>query len=72
MEFIEENETFKVNELGVKNKWRFAWLDATDEQNNKIRAWCRKIKDPGSCFCIVCNQKVKYGSNGKKGFDKSQ
>ena len=32
----------------------------------KFGSWCRKMKEPGFCFCVLCNRKLNYGSNGKK------
>ncbi|KAK7504234.1 hypothetical protein BaRGS_00004538 [Batillaria attramentaria] len=28
--------------------------------------WCRRVPVAGYCYCIVCNQRFNYGSNGKK------
>lgn len=66
IEFIEEIDALKICDTGVKNKWRFQWLQEIDEQGMKIGMWCRKINRVGDCFCVVCNTTVNYGSNGKK------
>ena len=53
-------------ESTIKNKWRWAWLDEKDDKGKLFRTWCKKLSEPGACFCCACNKKLLYGSNGKK------
>ena len=50
----------------IKNKWRWAWLGEKGDDGKPFSSWCKKIKMPGVCFCVVCHKKMVYGSNGKK------
>lgn len=39
----------------------------TDYLGEKVDVWCKKTETAGYCFCIVCNNSVKYASDGFKG-----
>ena len=63
------NET-KAREIDrdIVNKWRNDWLAGQDKLNRPFSAWLRKLDEPGTAYCLVCNKKLLYRSNGKKSF----
>jgi hypothetical protein len=61
----EEEEKLKNVEKGVKNRWRWGWLDEKDKNGVELRAWVQKIDSSGVAFCTVCLKSVKYGTSGK-------
>ena len=65
-EFIDSKNSLAVDDRFVKNKWRWEWLQESDHYDTKFGLWCRKLKEPGFCFCVLCSRKLNYGSNGKK------
>ena len=68
MPILLESDSLRVNEIeaNVKNKWNWRWLGVTDDEGTPYSVWCRKLDTPGECFCIICSEKMKYGSSGKK------
>lgn len=66
MEFIEKDNAASIDDTGIRNKWRFEWLEERDSKHCKLGVWCRKINKAGHCFCVLCNRYINYGSNGKK------
>ena len=64
------NET-KAREIDqdIVNKWRNDWLAGQDKLNRPFSAWLRKLDEPGTAYCLVCNKKLLYRSNGKKVFN---
>lgn len=66
MKFLNENDDIKSIDKEERNKFRWEWLNKTDHLNEQLRVWCKKIEKSGYCFCIACNNSVKYGSGGCK------
>ena len=62
MEFVTKQDDIKKIEEGVKNKWRWEWV----ENDDLLRQYIKKIKLPGQAFCILCNRTLRYQSSGKK------
>ena len=29
-------------------------------------SWCKKLREPGACFCTLCSRKLMYATSGKK------
>lgn len=57
----------KKLDRGIKNRWRDDWLKETDNFGKPVHTWCRKLTDkPGVAFCLLCQQDIRYGQNGKK------
>lgn len=53
-------------EKGVRNRWRWDWIEEKDSEGKKFRSWVEKMDAPGVAFCTVCLKSIKYGSSGKK------
>ena len=53
-------------EKGVKNRWRWAWLQEENVDSVCFEVWCRKIDAPGVSFCVPCGKTIAYRSSGKK------
>lgn len=64
--FVEEGTDVGPIDKSVKNRWRWAWLDEKGDDETPIRSWCKKMKKPGVCMCVICHKTIPYGSNGKK------
>jgi hypothetical protein len=52
----------------VSNKWRNDWLASQDSLGSPFSNWLRKIDEAGTAYCVACNRKLVYRSNGKKSF----
>lgn len=66
MNTLNKGASVKIVDAGLKNKWRREWLEEKDVLKRPFSLWVRKIDAPGAAFCILCNQKLQYGSSGKK------
>ena len=64
--YIEKGVETSRWEVGVKNKWRWGWIEETGTDGKPHGSWCQKLKEPGACFCVPCSRKVMYGSSGVK------
>jgi hypothetical protein len=53
-------------EAGIKNKFKWSWLEEKDVHGEYISTYVRKLNDGGCAFCIWCKDIIKYGSSGKK------
>ena len=64
-------------DAGVKNSWNFSWLqetvqlkwrekEKTKSVDVKLGNTISKINEPGKAVCSLCEDVIKYGSNGKK------
>ncbi|KAH3749420.1 hypothetical protein DPMN_183918 [Dreissena polymorpha] len=58
----------KELESGVKNKWRWEWLNERGSLGEKWGDWLKKPNTPGSAYCEICFKTINYKSNGKKAF----
>ena len=66
MQFINSGEDVTTLDKGLKNKWRWAWLEETGRDGKPFSSWCKKLGEAGACFCTLCSRKIIYGSSGKK------
>ncbi|XP_041465527.1 uncharacterized protein LOC121416126 isoform X2 [Lytechinus variegatus] len=69
MSEIIEREEGCVRDLeeGVKNKWRWSWLEIKDENGDYLSEYIRKIRQSGKAICMWCNGKqINYGASGFK------
>jgi len=66
MKFLDKGTNVKVLEKDVKNKWRWEWLEETDESGQKYEKWLKKPDIHGVCFCVPCGKTISYKSSGKK------
>ena len=53
-------------EKGVKNRWKWKWLEEKDANGIFLSDYIRKIKKPGFARCTICMCELKYASGGKK------
>ena len=63
-----DRATADLNEIerGVKNKFRWDWLEEKDVDGHFLSDYIRKLNVAGQCKCIVCNVIIKYGSSRRK------
>ncbi len=66
MEVDRKTADLKEIEAGVKNKFRWNWLEEKDADGHFLSDNIRKLNVAGQCKCIVCNVIIKYGSSGRK------
>lgn len=66
MEFLSPGTETRLLEKGIKNKWRWAWLEERGQDGKPLSSWCHKLAVPGACFCVVCHKKLLYATSGKK------
>ena len=51
---------------GLKNKFRFEWLNCEDEHGDILSSYMRKPRQRGLVFCTCCKSLLSYSSNGKR------
>ena len=61
MEFATTTDDVREIDKTVRNKWRWDWLE-----NDKMKQYLRKVKQPGQAFCTICKKTLQYQSSGKK------
>ena len=61
---LENEDNSNVNDLGVKNRWKWEWLHAKVGESY-LSDCIRKIDRSGYALCIYCNCQINYGTNGK-------
>ncbi|KAK6964629.1 DNA repair and recombination protein RAD54 [Biomphalaria glabrata] len=61
-------ETIHLKEIdkSVKNRFKWEWLKEKDGAGQFLSSYIRKLKEPGVAWCLICKEKLKYGSGGKK------
>ena len=57
-QFLDRSSDLKVVESGVRNKFKWTWLEEKDDNNDFLA-------QPGVAFCIYCQQCLDYGGRGK-------
>ena len=62
MPYLSKEQTSKLDDVekGVRNKWRWEWLQEKDAKGEPFESWVRKIDSPGLAFCAVCLKSIKY------------
>ncbi|KAJ8364703.1 hypothetical protein SKAU_G00135340 [Synaphobranchus kaupii] len=70
MQYLQKNAATGDLERGLKNKWRWQWLEETDSQGQRYDVWLAKVDIPGMAWCKLCNKNIAYAQNGKKVFAK--
>lgn len=68
MRYLQENAATGELERGLKNKWRWQWIEETDSQGQKYEVWLAKVDIPGMAWCRLCNKNIAYAQNGKRVF----
>ncbi|GFR03718.1 60S ribosomal protein L18 [Trichonephila clavata] len=60
--------TLLIQEEGVRNAFRWNWIERRDGNGDTIGTWCKKINVAGQAYCAFCNSLLKYGGEGFKAF----
>ena len=53
-------------EEGVKNSFRWVWLEEKYQNEQFPSEYIRKVNIPGKALCTYCNSLLNYSSGGKK------
>ena len=63
---MEVNRSDNVNAIdsGVKNRFRWQWLESKDDAGQFLSDYIRKLDVAGVAKCIICDDKIKYASSG--------
>ena len=61
---LENEDNSNVNDLGVKNRWKWEWLQVKVGESY-LSDCIRKTDRSGYALCIYCNCQINYGTNGK-------
>ena len=65
-EVSREDGSLKGIEEGVKNSFRWVWLEEKDQNGQFLSEYIRKVNIPGKALCTYCNSLLNYSSGGKK------
>ena len=65
-EISRHNSNLKEIDLGIKNCFRWGWLEEKDSNGHYLSDYIRKINIPGKVACTYCNVLLSYKSGGKK------
>ncbi|GFR05032.1 general transcription factor II-I repeat domain-containing protein 2A [Trichonephila clavata] len=68
MKFLNINSDIIQLEEGVRNAFRWNWIERRDGNGDTIGTWCKKINVAGQAYCVFCNSLLKYGGEGFKAF----
>lgn len=66
MEKVSKNSDVSAIDVGIKNKFKWAWLQEKDDNGATLENYICKINKPGLLLCEYCNQTINYGNSGKK------
>ncbi|KAF8788278.1 hypothetical protein HNY73_009801 [Argiope bruennichi] len=55
-------------EEGIRNAFRWNWIERRDGNGDTIGTWCKKMNVAGQAYCVFCNSLLKYGGEGFKAF----
>jgi hypothetical protein len=58
-----KSKSSKWKENGIKNQWRWHWLD-TVVDGQRLGTVIRKKTEDGQAFCVPCSKTVQYQSKG--------
>ena len=59
----------KIIDKDVANKFKWTWLEDKDENEMFLYEWVRKVV-AGKVLCLLCNDLIKYGEEGKSALRK--
>ncbi len=62
---LERSDDVKAVEQGVKNKWKWAWLELKDSSQDYLSEYIRKVDKAGQAICTLCNKTINYSQSGK-------
>ena len=63
---IDHGKDVSELEKGIRNSFKWFWLDQECSGGKKFGTWCKKIDEPGKCICLVCSKTINYSCSGKK------
>ena len=64
--FMNPGEDALLVDKGLKNKWRWAWIEEIGKDSKPFGSWCKKLREAGACFCTLCSRKLLYATSRKK------
>lgn len=64
-QFVERTANLKEIENGIRNKFRWQWLEEKDSNGDYLSDYVRKLSKPGMAFCLICDQRLDYSMKGK-------
>lgn len=53
---------------GVKNPWRWAWLEKIIDKT-QLSTVIEKVNKPGFALCKICRKEINYGKRGSVALD---
>ena len=65
-EVSREDGSLKGIEEGVKNSFRWVWLEEKDQNGEFLSKYIQKVNILGKSLCTYCNSLLNYSSGGKK------
>lgn len=65
-EISRHDTNLKEIDVGIKNCFRWGWLEEKDSNGHYLSDYIRKINIPGKVSCTYCNSLLSYKSGGKK------
>ncbi|GFT96623.1 long-chain-fatty-acid--CoA ligase 5 [Trichonephila clavipes] len=68
MKFLGINSDIIQLEEGVRNAFRWNWIERRDGNGDNISTWCKEINVAGQAYCVFCNSLLKYAREGFKAF----
>lgn len=66
MKFLDINYDLSELEEGVRNVFRWNWLECIDCNEDAISKWCKKTEKAGQVYCTYCSSTLQYGGEGIK------
>ena len=63
----EIDRTVNISDIDktVKNKFKWEWLTARDNNGDFYSEYIRKLSSSGMALCKWCNHKINYGTSGQ-------
>ena len=68
---VSRNDGAEISSIdkGVKNQFKWNWLENKDDKGMFLSEWVRKIDLAGKALCLICKKLINYGNQGKAGLD---
>lgn len=61
---LDDKTDVRAIDAGIKNPWRWNWLENKVEDVYYLKDFVRKINKPGVAYCTICCKELLYGSRG--------
>lgn len=62
---IDRKSDLKAIENGLRNKFRWDWLEEKDSNGDYLSKYVRKLNKPGVVVCVYCDCRLDYSKKGK-------